>query len=170
MEITILSKGGIRLKGKQATLVVDSVSDLANVNGALFLSKLSVLPLDDTLIIDGPGDYEVGGVKVSTVRTEKDLIHSVTMDGIEILVGDITATERVHTKVKEHNIVLLHATAIIDVAFVASLTPGVLMLYGEHAPAVAEKTGKEGIQTMNKFTITLEKLPLEMATILLASS
>lgn len=168
MEISILSKGGIRLKGKQATVTVDSVSDLLNVNGALFLTKLKTLPKEELLIIDGPGDYEVGGVKVSTVRSEKDLLHSITMDGVEILVGDISATERMQTKLKEHNILLLNATSVVDVAFVASLTPGVLMLYGEQAPAVAEKTGKEGIQTMNKYAITLEKLPLEMATILLA--
>ncbi len=96
MEIAVLPKGGLRIKGKQASLLVGSSDASTGVNALLLYAyDENEEPIkDDVLIIDNPGDYEVGSVKITTYRTAGDLAHSFTMDGISVVIGTLSVMEK----------------------------------------------------------------------------
>ncbi|MBI3887695.1 hypothetical protein HY310_01355 [Candidatus Microgenomates bacterium] len=69
MEIALLSPSSLRIKSKQATLCVDQ-SDKATYDADLLVSKsfADVTPNDETVILSGPGEYEIGGSKITGLR------------------------------------------------------------------------------------------------------
>lgn len=171
MEIAVLPKGGVRLKGKQATFLVGSSDVTSGVNALLFYHyEETIEPLKDgVLVIDSPGDYEVSSVKITSLRNSGDLVHSLTIDGIEIVIGKLSALERMQSKLGEHNIVIVLAEVMGDASFITNLVANTLIFYGVHGKEVAEKVAKDALSEMSKYTVTLDKLPAEVETILLNS-
>lgn len=169
MEITTLPKGGIKIKGKQTTLVAGTIELAGSVNAILLYSydETTKTVVDDTLIVDGPGDYEVNSVKISTYRNGIDLAHSFSIDGLDVVVGKISSLEKMQSKVGEHQIAVIMGDTPADASFAANLATNCLVFYGEHAKAAAEKVTKTTLQELTKFTVTMDKLPVEVETILL---
>src|SRR5664279_1566955 len=106
MEIALVQKTALRIKGKQASFVVNPV-DTASANAALILDEtIPEINTEETVILRGPGDYEIGGVKITGIRGEKGVVYSLTVDGIAIVVGKIDTLSAMQQKLKDHNIVL----------------------------------------------------------------
>jgi hypothetical protein len=167
MEIALLTKSGLRIKGKQATLAIDPV-DKATYEAVLLLAKTpEEVTKVDTILITGAGEYEIGGIKVSGVRSESDLLYSITVDGVEILVGKLDVLEKMQHKLKEHNIVVVNCTTEAGASFITSLAENVVMFYGEKAQEISASFGKENVKPMNKYSSTKDKLPTEVETVLL---
>ena len=169
MEITVLPKGGVRIKGKQATLVAGSLDAAAGINAMLLYtyneSKETIK--EDVLVIDGPGDYEVSSVKISAYRNGSDVVHSFSMDGIDVAVGKIASLEKMQSKLGEHQIVIVSSDVVGDVSFVTTLVTNTLVFYGNTAKEVAEKVAKGALQELPKYSVTMDKLPAEVETVLL---
>jgi hypothetical protein len=168
MEIAILAKDSLRIKGKQATLVVDPM-EKASYSAALLvrLSPDDVKPAEEGVIISGPGEYEIGGVKITGLRAEKDLVYSMSVDGVDVLVGRIRTIEKLQQKLKEHHIVVAYEDEIRDAAFITGIATNVVIFYGEKGREIAKAFGKENIKEMNKYSVTREKLPTEVETVIL---
>lgn len=164
MEIAVIS-GGVRIKGKLATLAVASFQE-KTAQAVLALQKAKTIPAN-SLVFDGAGEYEIGGVKISTVRSENDLIHSVNVEGVTVLVGEITAIERTHTKFAEHDIVLLVCNSEANPSFASSLTTHATLFVGEKAKEVCEKLAKSNTIESNKYSATSGKFPEESQTVVL---
>jgi hypothetical protein len=167
MEIALLTKSGLRIKGKQATLAIDP-SDKTAYEAVLLLSKTpDELVNTDTILITGAGEYEIGGIKVSGIRSESDLLYSITVDGVEVLVGKLDVLEKMQHKLKEHNIVVVNCVTEAGASFITSLAENVVMFYGEKAQEISASFGKENVKPMNKYSSTKDKLPTEVETVLL---
>lgn len=164
MEIAVIS-GGVRIKGKMATLSVASFQE-KTAQAVLALKKAVTIPAN-TLVFDGAGEYEIGGVKISTIRVETDLIHSVTVDGVTVLIGEIGPMEKVHTKFAEHDIVLLICNTEVNPSFTSSLTTHATIFMGEKAKETCEKLGKANTIEANKYSAISGKFPEESQTIVL---
>lgn len=170
MEIAVLPKGGVRIKGKQATLLVGSSDVTSGVNAVLLYTydEAGEPIKDSVLVIDSPGDYEVSSVKITSYRNSGDVVHSFLMDGIEVVVGKLAPLERMQSKLGEHNIALIRAEIVTDATFTTSLTTNTLIFYGEKGKEVAEKVAKGALSEMPKYSVTLDKLPAEVETVLLS--
>lgn len=167
MEVSILSKDSIKIKGKQAVFLVDP-EKIAGANAAIFLTPEAADASDDTtVVIDSPGEFEIGGVKISGMRAGSDVVYSLSVDGVDMLIGKATSLEKVQHKVTEHALLLLHADNA-SAAFATGLVTSVLMSYGPSGKELAGSFGKENTETMNKYSVTKDKLPQEMQTIVLA--
>jgi hypothetical protein len=167
MEIALLTKSGLRIKGKQASLAIDPV-DKATYEAVLLLSKTPDEVVNtDTILITGAGEYEIGGIKVSGMRSESDLLYSITVDGVEVLVGKLDVLEKMQHKLKEHKIVVVNCTTEAGASFITSLAENVVMFYGEKANEISASFGKENVKPMNKYSSTKDKLPTEVETVLL---
>lgn len=168
MEIGLLTKSGLRIKGKQATLAIDP-SDKATYEAILLLSKTpeEIVKQDDTIIITGAGEYEIGGIKVGAIRSDADLLYSIIVDGVEVLIGKLDVLEKMQHKLKEHQIVIVNCATEGSASFVTSLAQNVVMFYGDRAKEISASFGKENVKTMNKFSSTKDKLPAEVETVLL---
>ncbi len=166
MEIALLQKSVLRIKGKSATFVVNPQASVP-ANAVLLLDPNNEFTTEEAVVLSGAGEYEIGGVKLTGIRNEKSVLYSMNVDGMEIVTGTGTTLSAMQHKLKEHNIVLVNCEETIDASFVTSLAVNAVLFYGENAQAVAEGFEKEKLQRMNKYSASLGKLSAEMETVLL---
>lgn len=166
MEILLLADG-IKLKGKQATISINSTKDLSSYQAFLSLHKLDSLPASNMVILDGAGEYEVAGVKISSLGVDQEIVYTLTIDSIVLTVGSLSALEKLHSKLPESAILIVNAEADGNPSFVSSVATSAVLFTGVFAKSVGEKVAKTDLQTMNKYAVTADKLPTELQTILL---
>jgi hypothetical protein len=168
MDIVLLPKQSLRIKGKNTSFVIDPV-EKGVFSAALALNRtieeMNIGP--DTVAIDSPGEYEIGGVKMNVLRNDKYLVYNPVVDGIEMLVGKISSFEKMQSKLKEQNIVVIYADAAIDASFIISLASNVVIFYGEHARQLAASSGKDNLTNTSKYSVVYDKLPQEVEAVVL---
>lgn len=166
MEIALLPKSGLRIKGKSATFVVNPGS-VTSANAVMLLVPGDEFTTEESVVLNGAGEYEIGGVKITGLRNDKSVLYSMNIDGMEVVVGTVNLFSAMQHKLKEHNVVIVNCEETIDASFLTSLGVNAVLFYGEKASVVAEGFEKEKLQKMNKYSASLGKLPSEMETILL---
>ena len=169
MEIALLYKNCLRIKGKRATFVVDpSKQDKVVYNAAMVVAqpaeRLYVHP--DTVVIEGPGEYEIAGVKMSAIN-DGAIVYNLVVDGVEIYLGKISSFEKMQHKLKEQHVVIAYADSMLNASFVTSLSTNVIIFYGDRATELAASIGKEKSEAVGKYSITHDKLPQVVETVVL---
>lgn len=177
MEIASLSQNSLRIKGKRAVFIVDPPvvkaskgdNDKSVISAVLKLTATQdqVINNTDIVVIAGPGEYEIGGVKMNAGRYENDLVFNLVVDGVELILGKLSSLEKAQHKLKEQHIVAAYADTAASAAFITSLASNVVIFYGEKASEAAETFGKANVAKISKYTTTLEKLPAEVETFIL---
>lgn len=169
MEIAILPKNAVKIKGKTTAFVLESSEAPKEYSAALYFTANPARNTlyDNGINIDRPGEYEVGGVKISGKRYGGDTAFSTTIDGISVFFGKLSTMEKFHGKMQEHDVLLIQADQEIDPSFTSALATNAILFFGEYASAIEKNFIKDGAEKMSKFTSTKEKLPQEMVTILL---
>lgn len=168
MEIALVNKTSLRIKGKSVTFVLNP-HEKGPFDAALLLDDALEYLNDETVVLQGPGDYEIGGVKIVGTRGgENGLIYSMNIDGMEVLAGKIETLAAMQHKLKEHNIVIGLCNEQADAAFLTSLTTNVVVFYGDKGSETAQGFAKENLKQMNKYSVAMGKLPTEVETILLS--
>jgi hypothetical protein len=168
MEISILPHAALRIKGKQMTLGIDQV-DKTNSRGTILLHadpKALKLP-EDNVLINGAGEYEVGGIKITGTRSGQHVVYGMNVDGVEILIGKISSLDAMQHKLKEHHIVVSLCDETVTASFLTSLASNVVIFYGEKGAEISQAFGKENVKPMPKYATTKDKLPTEVETIIL---
>ncbi len=170
MEISLLSPQSIRIKGKQGAFVINPSGKVTNVSALISFDGIQIDKTkveDGTVILKGPGEYEVAGIKISGIRNGAETVYSLNVDKVDVLLARGKAIEKDHTKLREHNIVVLFNDTITDSSFITALAPNVVIFYGPNAEDSIKQLAKESYRTETKYQITLDKLPQEMEEILL---
>lgn len=173
MDIAILTGDALRVKGKNATLVLNPTAATAKTeaDGIILLDKFlnfSDSKIEESRItIIGPGDYEVGGIKITAIKVFEKLAARIDVDNVRVLIGNGEAIEKIQDKVEEIDIIVVNADMKFNYSVLASFEPKVLMVYGELKNEVSKSLGKESAEKMNKFSATKDKLPAELQFILL---
>lgn len=172
MEIAYLNGNGLRIKGKQATLVVDPHDTKGKVSADAMLllgdRQTTTLFQDDLgVTLQGPGEYEVKGVKITGFRAEGETMYTLTMDGMSIFIGKVTTSIKAKDKLHEHDMAVLLADEVLPQATMGLLNPQVVVFYGEKAADNTKSFGKEAIESTNKYTTTKDKLPQETELVIL---
>ncbi|MBI2431228.1 MAG: hypothetical protein HYV39_04400 [Candidatus Levybacteria bacterium] len=167
MEILPLSNVSLKIKGKKASLVVDPqvIREKVEADGIVILTQedFAAAKIEGArVVLRGPGEYEVSGIKISGVKVGGHLVYKLHVDGINIALTTGSATEGLKDQLSDHHILILYADAAIDSSIVATLEPRVVLFYGQQAKDFV----KDGVSTA-KFFITKEKLPEKMETVIL---
>lgn len=174
MEIAIVAPNCIKVKGKRASLVIDPSSALKAKLAAdvvvLFNNKdLDVSKIEGSrAVIKGPGEYEIGGIKITGFMSGEDVVYTLLVDGVQIVVAKSQTVEKIKEKVSGSQISLLLVTDTVDQSLLATLEPRIAVLYGD---TVAEKTAgidREIVTKSAKVTTTADKLPEKMEVVLLS--
>lgn len=171
MEIAILPKGTLRIKEKNALLVVDpNEKEQIDANGTILLAQANHISQvsDESVMLSGPGEYEVAGIKISGTKFERDTVYSLRVEGIDILLGQLHSLDKMQHKLKEHNIVIVLCNSEGQTSFLTSLVSNAIIFYGERAAELTQTFGKGDVKQMSKYAVSLGKLPAEVETILLA--
>ncbi len=173
MEIALISKDVIKIRGKRASLVVDPINlGVKTAADAILLFHDSTFPTfpkieESRLTIYGAGDYEVSGIKISSIGSKDCVVYTVGMDLLSLLLTESKVLKKLQGDLGESQVVVIRANEPLDASRVAALSPRVVILYGEHALEIAKSLGKEGIVPVSKYATTLEKLPEEMEIVVL---
>lgn len=174
MDITLLDSTSIKIKGKHGSLVVDPTKAAKTAaDGILLTSKDSPLSqigseLQNTsrVTIDGGGEYEVSGIKISGQSYGNEVLYTLVVDGLILIVGKANVFEKAHGKLKDCHVLLCNCDAAAHPQSLLSTSPRYAVLYGVNTAEVAKSLGKETGASVNKFSTAIDKLPLEMEVIL----
>lgn len=168
MEIALLQNGGVRIKGKRATFAIDKPDKLANA--LLLLEKnANASSTEEAIILNGPGEYEIGGVKMTGFQNGTQTVYSLNIDFITVLIGSIASLQKLQSKLKEHEFVIVAGDSVPaeSATFLTSLASNIIVFYGEKAVELNQVFPAEKSQQVNKFSITRDKLPAEIESIVL---
>lgn len=177
MDISILSKNSIKIKGKSASLIFAMPSTESALSGSLktktpadavlLLSRAGEFDTgkveNQRVLIKGPGDYEISGAKISSFSSNDDVIYTLIIDNLEIVLTTTDALKRVKEKVNG-DIVVLYANSDVDQSLITAVEPRIAVFYGEKAKECITLLGKEA-KPVPKLSVTAEKLPAELETI-----
>ena len=166
MEISKVSGNTIKIKGKNATIVVDPVSTLSGqANAVLLMSKKSETSFpkieDLHLTINGEGEYEVGGIKITGINVGDDVVYIGEVDGGRFVLGQSGAIEKALSKFDETQVLIVNAGQNFNTSIVSTLSPSAFVVYGEGSTQALKALGREGIQKVSKYSIKSDKLPEE---------
>lgn len=173
MEISIVDKSTIKIKGKNVSFIVSPTSLMPKTpaDAILFLTDLENADSKTSrvsearVIIKGPGSYEVGGARVSAVRAGDGLFYSLNIDGLNISLGNTSGVEKLQDNVSS-SVLVLNVDSDFKESMISSFEPGVAVLFGDKADQAVKLLGKEH-QTVSKFTQSADKLPTDPQVVLL---
>ena len=173
MDISILSKNSIKIHSKHANFIVDPESLVTKVScDAVILLNNNNIDLgrvvDHRIIIDGPGEYEVNGVKVLGVKGDRGFVYGIAADGFSVILGKSEEISKIKEEFNtECQIAIIDADDEFSSSVVTKLEPKIVILYGDNKESAAKLLGKENLPLIKKFTVVKDKLPEEMEVVVL---
>ena len=171
MDIAIVGKNSIKIKGKQVAFIVDPAKDMPKVSGdaIILLGNSADIDFsrvtDSRIIISGPGGYEVGGVKISGTKTSRGTLYKFSIDETSIILG--TATDVKTEGFDVCQVAVVNTSNDFNESFVTALEPKITVLYGEKATESAKTLGAESVVPTTKIAIAQDKLPEKMEVVVL---
>lgn len=170
MDIALIQKDIIKIKGKHSAVIVgvpdtEQLKTKTPADAVLLLKRTGSFDSSKVegsrLIIKGPGEYEISGVKISAISAENDLSFDIEIDGLNMFLGSISGLKKIKDKLKEENIAVVYSDLENDSSVITTLTPRVVVFYGERAEESIKTLGKT-VNPVSKYSTTPEKLPAEM--------
>lgn len=171
MEITFLGDNSLKIRSKRASFIVDPSQAIGKTtaDAVLILSNnnYDLKKVEESrLLITGPGEYEIGGVKISVVEAENRKAYSLSFDNISLLLAQSEVISLLSEKLKEHEVAVIRVDGELKENVITTVEPKVAVLYGNRAEEIEKALGKES-QKLHKITITENKLPEEMEVVIL---
>lgn len=172
MDVSIIGENVVKIRSKNASFVVDPVKTIPKVNAYAILSLLNnknidaSRVLDQRIIINGPGEYEIAGVKISGARAGNGIVYSLLLDNIQVVLGKVSDVSKLLDNTPSCKIAILMADDDLK-SIAAKLEPKIIVLYGDKKLEGARALGKEGIVPVQKFTALKDRLPEEMEVVVL---
>ena len=168
MEISKLSENGIKIKSKSALLGINAAQTKIVVDAAIFFeTTVENFNKENTaVIINGPGEYEIKGIKISGHKKEEAVTYTARIDNIKIGIVKASALPKTKDVLEDLDIVIVEADVIPDQKLIAALNAKVIILSGLSAQEGAKTLGKE-VSPITKYVATKDKLPSEMEVVVL---
>ena len=209
MDITHLGHSSFKIKGKKTAVVTDpyeesiglkfpkTTADILTVSHGHRDHNATNLVDGEPFIVDGPGEYEIKGVKIIGVPSfhdakeggerGKNIIFNVKIDGLWIChLGDLgqnelTSGQMEHVSSVDILLVPVGGVYTIDATvaskIVSELEPKIVIpmhyheegsnLKLESVEKFLREMGAEKTQSSDKLTVSKENLPEELAVVLL---
>ena len=111
----------------------------------------------------------MGGVKIVSVLGRVGFVYSLFIDNTEVVLGKVSDLSILLDNIPSCQIAILQVDDDLK-SLVTKLEPKLILLYGDKKLDGARELGKAQVSPVQKYTITKDKLPLEMEVVVLASS
>jgi len=167
VDISIVGENSLKIKGKKTTFIVDPTKDMPKMPAdAVILLNGGNKNIDESRVTDsritiaGPGSYEVGGIKISGLKTPKGIVYRFLVDDITSILGASTDTKAEGYDVCQ--VAIVDTTNDFSESYVTALEPKVTVLYGINKAESAKKLGAEIVTMVPKVTVSGDKLPEKM--------
>jgi L-ascorbate metabolism protein UlaG (beta-lactamase superfamily) len=91
MDITYLGGNTVKLSGKNLNVICDPATSTASNKSLAMANVVSwstdgLAKIDDAMVLDLPGEYEVGGAMINGVAAGKTTVFSFQIDGVNVVV------------------------------------------------------------------------------------
>lgn len=169
MDLTILDKNSIKIKGKKSSLVVDPTPKSPKTPGDAILLLGEDGAVDRVegfrLIVNDDGEYEVGGIKITGASNQGwGIIYNLNIDATQAILARTSTLEKLTDTANEAEIAILNVDSSLNEALIASLEAKIIVLYGDKASEGLKALGKQDLQSLRKVTVGREKLPEDSET------
>lgn len=94
MEISRITDSSIKIKTKEATVLVDPTTKTDGEIVLLTSPGDYTIPEDAKLVIEGPGEYEVNGIHVTGELNPTGLTFTLFDDQFRILLTNVTGVQK----------------------------------------------------------------------------
>ncbi len=173
MDIAVLSKDSLKIKIKKTSLVVDPKPQMPKTDGDAVITLGEDFDAgrvnEYRVLINQAGEYEVGGLKISSFRVENELVFSFSSEGVDILLAKASGLSKVPSdKLQDYGVVIVNADISIPQNAITSMEPRAVVLYGEHAREGAKALGSGNAAKSSKISISENSLPEETEIYLLS--
>jgi hypothetical protein len=155
MEIMYLGQASFQCKGERV-VDVNPLQKPARGTIALYSTRQN----RPQLVVDGPGEYEIGGVLIATVQAgSKDsglLVHSITMGNLNLV--HLTASgndlsERALEDLGKVDVLLVQADEVAETQVaIQKLEPRVVIPFGSQAMELCAALGVSQPRTETRFS------------------
>jgi hypothetical protein len=172
MDIQIVGESSLKIKSKKTSLAIDPLTSIQkfDADAILLTGKEGDINrvTDYRVVITGPGEYEVSGLKIVAVRTDGDLIFSLVSENVRTLVAKVSSLKQISTeKIGDYQIVVINADADASESMITAMEPNIVVLYGLKAKEAAKALGKEDTAVQAKVSLAEDKLPEETQVMVL---
>lgn len=173
MDITILSKDSLKIKIKKTTVIIDPNKETPKTDADAILALSENVDKERIneyrVLINGAGEYEVSGLKISAFLATTDLIFSFNLETCEAILAKASSLSKISTdKIKDYSVVVVNADSDINQSIITSMEPRIIIVYGEKANEAVKTLGKENLVKSSKVSINEDKLPEETEIYLLS--
>ena len=171
VDVSVLSKDSIKIKGKNSSFVIDPMAQIQEVgaDAVVFLKDIEKPVVervtDYRVIIKGGGEYEVAGTRILGTKSNGNFLYSFNIDSISVFVARTSGLSK-SQETGDYNILILNVDCDFKDTMVTGFSPSIVILFGEKAQEALKMLGKESSKSQ-KFSISADKLPLEMQVVLL---
>lgn len=163
MEIAVASENSIKIKGKNVTVISDPTSKSGPADIVFTLRKSSPLQRVDEarLLISGPGEYEVGGVKLTGISAGDHLVFTGEIDGVRFVAGDAKGIEEILSKLDETQVAVIKVSEGFNSQIITGLGPNVSLIYGPKRDDALNELGKKDLAPVAKYSVKNDALTPE---------
>jgi len=172
MDFQIIGEETLRVKGKKVSIAIDPKEKITKFDAEAILltdNKFDESRVSDyRVIVSGPGEYEVSGLKISGIKSEVGVIYELVSEGANILIARASSLEKIATdKLDDYKIVVINADIELNQTIITAMEPRVVVLYGLLKKEGAKKLGSDNAPVSSKISLSEEKLPEELEVMLL---
>ncbi len=171
MDISLLNHTCLRLKGKKVIFIIDPSLPMAKANADAILITGAVFDtskvVDYRVVVNGAGDYEIAGVKINGHKIENGSVYRLSIDNLSVIAGKASDISKLGEKVGTSDIIMLNTTNDFNESQITSLSPKIVVIYGDNKDNCAKKLGIQNLSTVDKLSITKDKLPQDLQVIVL---
>lgn len=169
MDLTLLDKNSIKIKGKRATLIIDPSDKTPKTpaDAILLLGRNGATQRAEgfRLVVNDDGEYEVGGIKITGVSSlNSGIFYNINVDNTQVILAKTSTIEKLTDTANEAQIAILNVDSSLNEAIIAQLEAKVIVLYGEKSNEGLKALGKQDLSATRKITVGREKLPQEAET------
>jgi hypothetical protein len=157
MEISFLKKGSIKIKSKNANLVVDpqaavEADIIFNTSG----SPLAPNAYGEALLIQGAGEYEVKGVSIFGKGNKNGTMYSILADGMKVILVSSKAIDLVKDT-EDVTAIIIKVESEVEDAVLSLSSTSLLVFYDQVeliklSPEKVMKNTKVNLKKKDEFT------------------
>ena len=132
MELQRITATTIKISSKKGIVLIDPDTTPDSAIAIMSEEEGNYETTDDTLIIEGAGEYEAKGISVKGVRIADTLSYEIDTEDSKLLFALSTSLEKLVDK-DEFDGVLIKVVNALDEGKLAAVTSGLVILYGDEA-------------------------------------
>lgn len=152
MEVTLLDRNSVKIKGKKASLIVDPKSTTPKtVADAILLTDKEFDPKrveEYRLVVEEDGEYEVGAIKITGVGK----IYNINVDNVQVILAKSSSLKKFSDAANEAEIALVNVDSDLNEGIIAALEAKAVLLYGEKAQEGLKALGKQDLSPIRKYS------------------